>query len=187
MRVFLGNNITKTDPAYQVRAFQRKLPLMIRAALEKVFYAWFKKHARKHFSRAAFTRYLEEYKDNSKINKQAWLRRNAWRVKKGLDTEFPLVRTGALMRNFLGGNLSFSKMNDELKVKWHGLPTYAYAYHKNKIGMRTQMNKAKGLVAVNEEETTEFQALFDKFLQAEIDKFDNKGKITPKTYGRVIF
>ena len=165
-----------------IKGFRRKLPKAIRAALEKTFKYWLKTFAPHHFERRAFVRYPDFYQKSYKRTYRSDSRHKSHkilrsRIRRGDETDKPLVKTGQLKQKFLHGSYVFGGSNYTLKVKWPGLPDYAYKYKSG------HLNKQLALTAVNMDEFESLVKFFDKALQEEIDKIDP----ATRTYGKAVF
>ncbi len=178
--VLLGNVVgQKVAASANIAAFRSVLPSLIREAMENTFKYWFKKYAPKHFTRSAYNRYPDEYKLHFKINLEKFRKRYKRKLERNEQTIDPLVATGRLKQEFLAGSYTFGSQYETLKVKWPGLPQYAYKYH---IG---HFQKNKALTAVNSIEEDDLAKFFDNDLQKLIDKYEAKNKRGTRTFGRM--
>lgn len=159
--------IVAKHPAAETKAFKKKLPKAIRAALEKTFKYWHKTYAPHHFKRQAFSRYPNEYGKSSKKALSQIIKRQ---IKAGTNTDKPLVKTCRLRSAFLHGTVIYTGNNYDLKANFKSLPDYGYKYRPN------QTNKQKAMVTVNESEFSSLVKMFEKFFQAEINKADPSSK-----------
>ncbi|MCK5127548.1 MAG: hypothetical protein KAR42_14930 [candidate division Zixibacteria bacterium] len=154
-------------PAAATKAFRKKLPKAIRAALEKTFKYWHKTFAKHHFQRQAFSRYPDLYGKNFKKNLSEKLK---YQISKGRNTEYPLVKTGRMLAAFARGTIIFTGSNYNLNANFKSLPPYAYKYRPN------QTDKQKAMVVVNDAETVSLAKMFEKFLVIELAKIDPSQK-----------
>ena len=162
----MGSIVSK-HPEAETKAFKKKLPKAIRAALEKTFKYWHKTFAKHHFKRQAFSRYPQEYGGNFKRMPSIRLGKL---VKLGKNTFDPLVKTGKLRNAFMHGSVMYTGNNFDLKANFKALPDYAYKYRPN------QTKKYEALVAYNDAELTSLVKMFSKFFQIEIGKADPASK-----------
>ena len=183
-------------PSEAIEAFRKQLPVTIRAALERTFEYWYATFAKKHFTRQAFSEYPDSYSKNFKRDFQRGQSRGKkWRdlsphenslrileinIRKGRDTDRPLVKTRQLQEAFLAGSYNFTGSNERLKIIWKGLPKYAYMYYPGKF------NKQQALVDWNDKEKSDMELVFNMFLTDEIKRLETTGKTSAKSYGQAV-
>ena len=171
--IILGK-VTKTG--FQV--LDSLLPRASRAGLERTFAYWLTVYGPLHFQLTAFYRYAE-YKKLGKFEQAKFRRTHERQLREGKDTILPLVKTGALRDAFLHSGYTFSAGMDKLKVKWPGLPAYAYKSRAS-LSKGTSANKAKCLTDINDQE----QAKLAQVFAAEFDRQIASGDPASRTFGR---